>query len=148
MQPFEYLYPDQCIFVRLEQHGKQHWQYTLRQVLDCRQAFCRWNEVIEIIIEFFIKENDTTEGIRGTRRKWSDINFHTTHQNRISDEECRTNPYKYSQYLKSCQDFTTEHLLNGVDILKGIRPDVEEMELDVCKTVVKNLQDAFDSQRL
>jgi hypothetical protein len=144
-RPFEYFNHARCTMARLEDIGNGQWQYTLRQIFDCQQECCRWNEVVDITIILRMNDCNTPEAIKGVRRTWRDVNFRTTHQHRIADEACRTNPCKYKQYLKSCQDYTTTSLLEDIDVLQDIRPEVHSMTMDVCNKVVYNLSSAFHS---
>ncbi len=145
--PFEYVNSDRCMLVRLRDIGNEQWEYTLRQILECERDDCRWNEVIDITIVMQMKDSRTAEALRGVRRVWDDINFHTTCKDRIVDKACRMSEQTYKKYLKSCHDVAVEHLLDSVEVLQNIRPEVDEVDMNVCKKVVHSLTEAFQGRR-
>lgn len=136
MRSFEYTCPQKITKVRMEKIGKDYWQYTLRHVLPCNESKYSWIEVTDIIVNFSLDEKTKcVSNIRGIRRTWQDINYHTITKYRL-DPELWDEPRAYEKYKRECKCYSIDSLLDG-EIPEYSRPEVEDLEKELCKVVIR-----------
>lgn len=141
MRPFEYVIQDQCVRVQFHQIARNTWQYRLRQILDCEQQSCAWNELIDIMIDFDVDHHgQMVHYIRGVKHTWDDLNFHTTSPSKIPPNK------NFRKYQELCKDYLLEELLAG-ETPSQSRPYVEDLEPETCMNVIRMLLLAFEEHK-